>query len=254
VSKPFFAFEELIVDAWPAAETLDLDGWLLRHSGGPSHRGNSVATLEAGRELELEERIARAEGFYRAHARPALFQIGPCVQPKELDATLAARGYAISGEALTMVAAPNELACASVAAFDVQIARKRSPDWSQIALHESRFADATETLLGALQRLGSRVRYVTAYEAGLPLATCYVIASEDRLGIYGMLTLSEARRRGLARALLCAIGASAQREQLRELYLLVETANAPALQLYGQCGFRELYKYHYREKVLSASG
>jgi N-acetylglutamate synthase len=252
VNKPFFAFEELIVDAWPAAETLDLDGWLLRHSGGPSHRGNSVATLEAGRELELEQRIARAEAFYRERASSALFQIGPCVQPKELDATLAARGYRINGEALSMVAVPSELACVTDRTFDVQIARKRSDDWSRIALHESRFADATETLLGALQRLGSRVRYVTAYEAGAPLATCYVIASEDRLGIYGMLTLAAARRRGLARALLGAIGESAQRDQLRELYLLVETANAPALLLYAQCGFRELYKYHYREKLLRA--
>jgi hypothetical protein len=52
--------EEAVVDAWPAAETADLDGWLLRASGGPSHRGNSVATLEAGSQLELDARIERA--------------------------------------------------------------------------------------------------------------------------------------------------------------------------------------------------
>jgi hypothetical protein len=37
--------EDMVVDAWPADEALNLRGWLLRRSGGPTHRGNSVATL-----------------------------------------------------------------------------------------------------------------------------------------------------------------------------------------------------------------
>ena len=52
--------EQAVVDSWPAAETHELDGWLLRASGGPTHRGNSVATLCAGRkslELRIRETI-----------------------------------------------------------------------------------------------------------------------------------------------------------------------------------------------------
>jgi hypothetical protein len=32
--------EEIVVDAWPAAEAAEQAGWLLRTSGGPTHRGN----------------------------------------------------------------------------------------------------------------------------------------------------------------------------------------------------------------------
>ena len=251
--KPFFELEELIVDAWPAADTCDLDGWLLRQSGGPTRRGNSVATLAAGHEFELLERIERAEAFYREHGQRTAFQIGPCVQPKELDATLAARGYEIESVTALMVAQPEAVPPAVSDDLEVRIERKASAAWSEIALRASRFAQATEALKGALQRLGSRVRYVTGYQAGVPLATCYLIASEDRLGIYGMLTIPAARRRGLARALLSGIGESARADQVRELYLMVEHDNAPARALYAQSGFRELYNYHYRVKDLVLS-
>jgi ribosomal protein S18 acetylase RimI-like enzyme len=250
VAKPFFELEEMIVDAWPAAETCDLDGWLLRASGGPTRRGNSVATLScSASDLTLEDRIARAEAFYRERAQPALFQVGPCVQPKELDATLSTRGYEKTGEAAVMVAAPEDLARDSAAEYDVRIERTASAAWSQIALHAGRFANATDALDGALRRLGSRVRFVTGYEAGVACATCYLIASEDRLGIYGMLTLPASRRRGAARDLLRGIGSNAQREQVSELYLMVEHANTAARALYVHSGFRDLYNYHYRGRA-----
>lgn len=56
------------------------------------------------------------------------------------------------------------------------------------------------------------------------------------------------RRRGAARALLHALAESARAEQMRELYLMVELENAPARALYAASGFRELYRYHYRER------
>src|SRR5687767_4189672 len=60
--------ETMVVDAWPAAETLERDGWLLRASGGPTHRGNSVATLDATGVIGLDARIDDAEAWYRERA------------------------------------------------------------------------------------------------------------------------------------------------------------------------------------------
>jgi len=250
VAKPFYDLEELIVDAWPAAETLDYHGWLLRRSGGPSRRANSVASLSStGGAPPLEQRIERAEAFYRECGQRALFQIGPCVQPKELDALLHARGYRREGEVAVMRAAPGEIP-APQAEFAVRIEKHEHDAWREIALHQSRFATQRETLRDLLRRLGSRVRYVTAYEGETPCASCYAIASEDRLGIYGMLTLPAARRRGAARAMLGALDRYAVREEVRDLYLLVEVDNHAARALYKQSGFAELYNYHYRAKEL----
>ncbi len=247
MAKQFYELEELIVDAWPAAETLDLDGWLLRKSGGPSRRANSVATLAyASGALPLAERIERVEAFYRERAQPARFQIGPCVQPKELDGVLQERGYAQDGVSVVALAAPGRVALEPSHPFEVRVEQAASAAWAEIAVQQSRFAPASAVLRTLLAQLGSRVRYVTACDGDQALATCYLIASEERLGIYGMLTLPEARRRGLARALLGAIGRYAEAERCTELYLQVEVDNQAARALYAQLGFRDAYSYHYR--------
>jgi len=97
--------EEAIVDAWPASETEELDGWLLRASGGPTRRANSVATLEVGTALPVEARIERAEAWYRQRGLPALFQLGPCVAPGDLEHVLVARSYRKEGGAVAALAA-----------------------------------------------------------------------------------------------------------------------------------------------------
>jgi ribosomal protein S18 acetylase RimI-like enzyme len=241
--------EEAVVDAWPAAETADLDGWLLRATGGPSRRANSVAPLEAGRELTLAQRIDQVEAWYQSRNLPPMFQVGPCAAPAELDETLASRGYEMAGAALAAVADPDELLAtrSKQRTFEVSVSPTRSDAWSALGLREGRFAADADALLGVLRRLGTRCRYVLARDArGEPAASCLAITSEDRLGIYHMYTAPHARRSGAARSMLQALAKHARAEQMRELYLLVDADNVAARALYAQCGFRELYQYHYR--------
>jgi GNAT superfamily N-acetyltransferase len=244
--------EEAIVDAWPAADTEELDGWLLRATGGPSRRANSVATLEAGRELTLAERIERAEAWYRSRNLPPMFQVGPCAAPPELDEELATRGYQTQGAAVAAVATPDELLATrdKRRVFEVSVSSARSEAWSALGVNAGRFAAHSDRLLGILRRLGTRCRYVLARDArGEPVGSCLAITSEDRLGIYAMYTAPQARRSGAARDMLHALAQQARAESMRELYLLVEVDNVPARTLYAQCGFQELYRYHYRVRA-----
>jgi N-acetylglutamate synthase len=239
--------EKTVVGAWPATETVNLDGWLLRASGGPTHRGNSVATLEAGLEMSLNTRIEHAEAWYFERDKPPMFQLGPCVAPAELDAVLAARGYCKEGEALLALAPSALVVQRTPDAFSTRIESQPSETWLRIAARSSRFAATHDVLLGFLERLGTRCRFVTAYSApGQPAAICIGISSERRLGVYAMLTLPDARRRGVAGAALHALAESAISEGTRELYLLVEAGNAPARALYARSGFQDVYGYHYR--------
>lgn len=241
--------EEMVVDAWPAPESEELDGWLLRHSGGPSRRGNSVATLSVGTELTLDERIAKAEAWYQLHNQPAVFQVGPCAAPKELEQALIAAGYRKQSEAVLAVASPEQVLACTTRSFATRSDPKASEAWLAIAVGASRFTGSEAVFRGFLYRLGSRARFVTAYdEQGVPAACCMAIASEDRLGIYAMITLPEARSKGAARSLLRTLAEAAQREQMRELYLLVESENLVARSLYGRSGFQDVYKYHYRAR------
>jgi N-acetylglutamate synthase len=240
------ALEELVVDAWPAAETAELAGWLLRASGGPTRRGNSVATLELDAAQTLEQAVAEVESWYAARGQKAVFQLGPCVQPKDLDAFLAERGYRKEGAAAFAVADPSEVAARTRTQLATRLTAK--PDAAWLALcGAGRFAADLASFQGFLRRLGSRCRFASVLdEHGAPCAVCLGIASEDRLGVYAMLTLPEARRRGAARALLHALAESARGEAMRELYLLVELDNPPARALYKEAGFADVYEYSYR--------
>ncbi len=239
-----------MADAWPAAETEELDGWLLRATGGPSKRSNSVATHEATTtsELTLEARLEHVEAWYATRGQRALLQVGPCAAPSELDQTLANRGYARVGETLVMTAVPSEIAALRVKAAKLETSLGFTPSPAfQALLRESRFAGHEDTLLAVFRNLGTRCRFLVVRDLrGVPLGSCVGIASEDRLGIYALLTLPEARRRGVARTMLQSLAQSALAESMRELYLQVESENAPALALCEQAGFREFYRYHYR--------
>lgn len=239
--------EDAVIDAWPAAEYEDLDGWGLRASGGPTKRGNSVATLGAGKTLSLPERIERAEAFYRARGLQPTFQVGPSATPAGLDAELAARGYRVEGESLAAVADPSEVLARIARLHETSLAGSPSDAWLQHAGHQSRFRDAFEVFSETLARLGTRCRFVSARDArGGLVGTCLGIASEDRLGVYSMLVSPEQRRKGVGRSLLRALAECALSERMRELYLLVEVDNQTARSLYTKAGFTEVFRYHYR--------
>jgi ribosomal protein S18 acetylase RimI-like enzyme len=294
MDKLLHELETVVVDAWPAAETLERDGWLLRASGGPTHRGNSVATLDATGVIGLDARIDDAEAWYRERARPALFQVGPCAAPSGLDAALAARGYVIEGAARfaaapakdviartagtaatarTAKASPGASAVTTLRAF---VEPRPSSVWLDINRTTSRFAAQVDSFLGFIARLGERCRFVTVHAqheghdprdpsepaavdavgavgtVGTVAAVGLGIASGNRLGVYAMLTVPAFRRRGAARAALHALAASALSDGLSELYLLFESGNTAARELYERSGFRDVYGYHYRGRPLGS--
>jgi ribosomal protein S18 acetylase RimI-like enzyme len=242
--------EEAVIDAWPAAETEDLDGWLLRASGGPTHRGNSVATCATSTRLPLAERIDRAEDFYRKRGLSAMFQVGPCAAPAGLDDALAERGYQIEGAAVAAVTTPRDVLALLGRSHETSVAARASDAWLEVVSGASRFAATAPVFQGFLGRLGSRCRFVTTRDArGTAIAVCLAIASEDRLGVYAMLTLPGARRKGAAAALLRAVAESAAADDMHELYLLVEEENTAARALYAKAGFVDVYRYHYRTRA-----
>jgi N-acetylglutamate synthase len=244
--------ETIVVEAWPAAETAELDGWLLRASGGPTHRGNSIATLAATGAAALEQRIERAERWYDERGQRPMFQLGPCAAPAGLDVSLATRGYVIEGGALCASAPVSQVLASSAPrgpAWELAASVLSAPsvDWLQVNATASRFAGSLEGFLGFITRLGPRCRFVSVHTAaGEPAAVALGIVSGHWLGVYAMLTAPAQRRRGAGRAALHALARSAAEHGQSALYLLVESGNAPARGLYAGCGFRDAYAYHYR--------
>ena len=72
------------------------------------------------------------------------------------------------------------------------------------------------------------------------------VADGGWTGVFDMVTAPAARRRGVARQILAAIGEWATAHDAPRLYLQVEESNHAARGLYESMGFSPLTTYHYR--------
>ena len=87
-------FEELSNNAWPALQTIQYDGWILRFANGVTKRSNSVNLLYPST-LDPEEKISFCEHQYVVAGIAPCFKITSISEPSDVDARLAGRGYKI---------------------------------------------------------------------------------------------------------------------------------------------------------------
>jgi len=170
----------LAARAWPAAETHIHDGWWLRFNDGLHRRVNSVYPERDGAS-PLEDRIAAAEAFYRAHGLPPRFQISPACRPADLDAVLEARGYVPESGVDIMTADASPLAAALAAPGDgiaaVRLDANLTDDWLDVHMAD---ADAeTKRRKGRmLERIGPAHVFAAAVADGRCVAAGLGIADD----------------------------------------------------------------------------
>ena len=237
--------DERMNRSWRARSEVDVDGWIVRRSGGVTQRANSV--LPAAAPTDLEAAVTRVEELYLDHGLPPHFQISPAAQPPELDQFLAARGYEVRGSTKVCVAAVED------------VLRLLPPQWSKVDVHDEPGADwmslwwATDGRGGADSReiarkilTGGTALYALGHdEAGL--AAVGRLSLDGRwAGVYCMAVRPDARRRGHAMDVLRALLANASDRQVRHTWLQVVEENVAARALYGRLGFADFSGYHYR--------
>jgi ribosomal protein S18 acetylase RimI-like enzyme len=235
--------ERAAVGSWPAPETADIDGWHWRYASGGSLRANSVSTL-AFTGSDLEQAIGAAERRYHARGALSRFTVTAVSEPADLDARLAARGYALGKDHVTML---KEVAALSSGAEDVVRTQNLTPQWLAIYLAGL----APERALVApriLARLPHRRMFFAFHRFGEVVGSGLSVVDGDLASVQCMATRSDARRRGCARAILSAIEAWASAQGATHLYLQAELANVSAIALYEGFGFRVAGAYHVRFK------
>lgn len=82
--------EELTLNAWPALQTLTLQGWLLRFADGYTKRSNSIQALYTESSIDLNSQIEHCERLYVKAGLDVVFKITP-FNPQELDPILESR-------------------------------------------------------------------------------------------------------------------------------------------------------------------
>ena len=246
--------EDLARNAWPAAETRQLDGWQLRFTHGVTRRANSVwpngGAAPGAPERMVAQRILDVEAFYAARGVPPQFQICPAARPVDLDAQLAARGYAAAAETAVQVTSMKTLlarTASMVAGVDMMVVPRLNDDWyAAYCVSEEVTGMAVPVRRAILGRIAASTGYALLRVDGRPAALGLGVVEGRHLGIFCMATQPEQRRRGLAGQVLRALAQWGAAAGAEHAYLQVMLQNAPAQALYAQAGFRTLYHYHYR--------
>jgi len=233
--------EELAFRGWPALESRDLAGWRLRFSKGYTKRANSINPLGVDAQCTSEVVLA-LEAPYLGLGQTPTWRLTP-LAPSAIGPLLAGRGYRSIEQSLLQVC-PLHPGFAADAA--VRILPAPSPAWIEAFCQYSPVPPQhRETMQRMLAAIAAPAGFAFVEEAGQPMAMAIGAIEGDHMGLFDVLVMPHARRRGLARRVTESLYAWAWGHGARFAYLQVVATNAAALPLYANQGFRTVYTYEY---------
>ena len=238
--------EEFSLNAWPALQTVLVDGWVVRFANGYTRRANSVNPLYAG-QGDAEQCIATCEGLYRSRGLPVVFKMTAAACPAGLDERLAACGYASEAHTSVQVLELDQSAAADDGAIALYAAPE--PAWQEASARMHALSEsARQTHAHMLSLIAPQTCYATLTLDGQPAACGLAVLQDGWAGFYDIITETRFRRQGCGERLMRALLAWAVRQGAHSAYLQVMLNNPAALALYAKLGFREAYRYWYRVK------
>lgn len=232
--------EPLADDAWPARECARLGGWRLNAASGHSMRINACWPLEAP-DRDPEAAIAAVEAWYAARGLPTRFKLTDgATEPGDLAARLARRDYRPTKETLVMLGPAVGEGDAAVRLTEVA-----DPAFEAVFTATAGDPEDGRERLEALARIPPPARFARLDIDGAAAAIGAAAVGGGYVGIFGMRTAPDHRRKGLARRVLRALLAEARALGADRAWLQVEADNAPAIALYADEGFAPGYRYRY---------
>jgi GNAT superfamily N-acetyltransferase len=234
--------EELAFRGWPALETQDRAGWRLRFANGYTKRANSINALGQHAQIDLSA-LQSLEAAYRARNQAPVWRLTP-LAPPAVDGILSTRGYRTIERSLLQVC---PLHAGFAAAPEVRIHAEPTPAWIEaFCTHSPVRPEHRDTMRRMLATIAAPAGFAFVEAAGRPLAMAIGAVEGDHMGLFDVLVMPEARRRGLARKITESLYAWAWGHGARFAYLQVVATNEAAMPLYAAQGFRTAYAYEYR--------
>jgi GNAT superfamily N-acetyltransferase len=161
-----------------------------------------------------------------------------------MDGILAARGYRTIERSLLQVC---PLHAGFTAAPEVRVHAEPTPAWIEaFCTHSPVRPEHRDTMRRMLAAIAKPAGFAFVEAAGRPLAMAIGAVEGDHMGLFDVLVMPEARRRGLARKITESLYAWAWGHGARFAYLQVVATNEAAMPLYAAQGFRTAYAYEYR--------
>ena len=238
--------EEITLNAWPALQTVFMDGWILRFANGYSKRANSVNSLYPSTE-PLKRKIETCERLYYGRGLKSIFKITPSSLPAELDAVLAGAGYGREGRTSVQVLNLEQWSLARDRG--VELYTDFAADWHLAYCVMNGIAPEHHNTVSQLLGLGVHDKRLAVLRREGKVVACGLGVKQDRfIGLFDIVVNPRMRRQGCGKAIVEGLLAWGKQDGAKTAYLQVVVENTPAQQLYSNLGFHEEYQYWYRVK------
>jgi ribosomal protein S18 acetylase RimI-like enzyme len=233
--------ERIAFESWRGLEHEPFGDWLLRAGGGFTGRANS-ALVVGEPPTGLSDAVAAVTRWYADRGLRPRAQV-PLPGFEAADAAFAAAGWARDEDVLVLTA---PLAGWPEPSVDVVLAGEPDEDWLTGYRYRGSALPpvARDVLLAADDPAFVTVRLDPT--PAPPAAVARGVVVGGWLVVTAVTVDERYRRRGLATAVMAALGAWAAERGGHSCTLQVVATNAPALALYDRLGFTEHHRYHYR--------
>ncbi|MGL5912498.1 MAG: GNAT family N-acetyltransferase [Phycicoccus sp.] len=236
--------QRVMVDAWPAVETAPLGEWLLRASGGFTHRANSAMTAgDPGR--RLRDAVDAVERWYGARGLVPMLsvagEVGDDLGDSPLGIELERRGYRPRQPTLTLTAAAAQVAVVP-GRCHLPVATTTDLTDAWLAAYGSYRPVDEGAARGILTGSPEQV-FATVSDDGQVVGVGRLGVGAGWGGLAAMWVHPRARGRGVGGRMLAELAGEARRRRIRSLHLQVDADNAPALALYERSGFEAHHRY-----------
>jgi GNAT superfamily N-acetyltransferase len=232
------ALERDTVAAVAPPQTLEIAGWLVPLDNGTIGRAKSAVPLH--HDLGPEA-IGEIEAAYRQRGLKPAFRIADVPSLAPVCAELDRRGFTARQPTIFKTGSIAQLAAFS--AGSARVLNEPDEGWGAVFLGEGFDPADGAHRIAALTRSPDAV-YGAAGEDGRTQAVGVMSFGAGWAGIHGMRTAPAHRGKGLASAVLAALGRAAQARGVSQVFLQVEEAN-PARGIYRRAGFAPVWRYHY---------
>lgn len=241
-------WEEISNNGWPALQTLQYDGWLLRFADGVTKRSNSVSMLYPSR-LPLEEKIDFCEVTYTHRGIPPCFKITSGSESSTIDSSLGHRGYTIPATISFQVAPIIHPPTPS--SKEILIEKGMNETWIDHFIRMNRFESTRKPVyLAIMKQIIIPKCLVSVMRGEQTIGVGLGVAEGGCVGLFDLVVDPDYRNQGVGTDIVKRIMQWGYDQGARSCYLQVLTDNIQAINIYRKTGFKEIYQYWYRMKPL----
>ncbi len=239
------SLERATLDAVGPAEIGALPGWLLPFDTSTVGRAISAVPLRhTGLDAALIQTI---ESRYAQRGLKTQFRVADVPGLAALRQGLLAHGYTPQQPTLTLTGCMSNWPAVAAGA-KVRLGSQPTEAWTSVYLSEDFDPVDGANRVRALSR-GPCLVYASLSDDTGPIAAGTASFSQGWASLHGLRTVSRARGKGCASALIASLGQAARERKLERCFLQVEVGNAPAIRLYRSLGFQTAWLYHYWRKA-----